>query len=101
MRFILSSILLAATAVSALSPADIVTWGAGIVSNQVNKGGEMRTMDSWSYVDCGEYKIQEIHGIGLDWRCPGGRLVAYAVMISISSLTVLITAHVGSATDVV
>lgn len=36
--------------------ADVVNWAADqVVEKSMNGGdGEMRTMDSWSYVDCGE-----------------------------------------------
>ncbi len=50
----ITALCAALTSVSALSAADVVGWGSAVVGSQVHKtDGEMRTMDSWSYVDCG------------------------------------------------
>jgi hypothetical protein len=55
--------LLAASA-SANLATDAFGWASSLVSSsngqaQASKDGEVRTMDSWSYVDCGELLASE------------------------------------------
>jgi hypothetical protein len=47
---------------SASLATDAYKWANELVSSndaQASKNGEVHTMDSWSYVDCGEYPFKD------------------------------------------